>query len=870
MGEKIFASGSEWIRIDLHLHTKTDSKFKYNGDDFAKDYINALKKANIKIAGITNHNKFDLDEFLELKEEGGKEGIWFLPGIELEISEGKRGIHILIIFDPNDLKNDNGFINDFITRQFDLATKQPNKTLEQVLKDLQALQKNYILIFAHVDNDKGFLKELNPANYSNWIKRGYLRKEILALQDISNFSKNKFENELKKELKDKWEKHKPAYVSFIDPCSIDDIVEKDKKTYVKIGDFNFNALKFAFINHELRINSELKEERYPQILSLTIEDGNFIKEHTFNFNSSLNTLIGVRGSGKSSIIEVLRWIVGKEPLKDSDQDYKKSLVQHALGNGGKTILKIKNKDGFVYRIERNYTDFYPRVFDGDGNIIDIGKKINEIFDFVYYGQKDLSEISKSASNQLKLIDEFIEVKIRYLKNREKQKIDEIKELIKEIKRIESEQGEIEDLEGERSALKEKVKIFKQKGVDKLLNEQAEFEKEKEKFEFVISTIKEIEIGVRNLKEKSQSFEMILEYNFSILKDLKEKLSKLQDNYNKGLDNLINVFKAFYKSIDEEKQAIENKEKNLIEKLNNLKKEIDPELDVSFFIKTQKKLQQIEMQINKLKKREEILQSKNNQLEKVINELIEIQKEIYKKRIEFADKITKQIDFLKVNIEFRGDKEQFFAKLKELLQGTGIRKSKIEILANAFKDGHSIYKAIKNKEKSLIKAIGESDFYKLKEKFNDIPDKFIAITPPDKVIIEYKINETEFKPLKKLSIGQRAASILSIILLNQDKPVIIDQPEDDIDNSTIYQGIITTILSKKEENQFIFATHNSNIVVLGDSDNVFVCENEGDTLYVKNGSIDNLEIQNKIVSIMEGGKEAFERRKIIYQVWRDFK
>ena len=67
MGEKIFASGSKWIRIDLHLHTKADNKFKYNGDDFIKDYINALKKAEIKIAGITNHNKFDFDKFKELK-----------------------------------------------------------------------------------------------------------------------------------------------------------------------------------------------------------------------------------------------------------------------------------------------------------------------------------------------------------------------------------------------------------------------------------------------------------------------------------------------------------------------------------------------------------------------------------------------------------------------------------------------------------------------------------------------------------------------------------------------------------------------------------------------------------------------------------
>ena len=107
----------------------------------------------------------------------------------------------------------------------------------------------------------------------------------------------------------------------------------------------------------------------------------------------------------------------------------------------------------------------------------------------------------------------------------------------------------------------------------------------------------------------------------------------------------------------------------------------------------------------------------------------------------------------------------------------------------------------------------------------------------------------------------------MVLLYQNQPIIIDQPEDDIDNSTIYEGIIKTLLQKKNTNQFIFATHNSNIVVLGDSDNIFVCKNEDEKLKLKSGSIDNEEIQREIVNIMEGGKEAFERRKVIYKLWR---
>ncbi len=228
---------------------------------------------------------------------------------------------------------------------------------------------------------------------------------------------------------------------------------------------------------------------------------------------------------------------------------------------------------------------------------------------------------------------------------------------------------------------------------------------------------------------------------------------------------------------------------------------------------------------------------------------------------------KKINFLKVKIEYRGDTEVFCNSLESFLKGSNVRRNKIKKIVETFSDGYSLYKSTKIKDNRLIELLGENDFYKLKEKILEKPDLFIVETAPDKVIIEYKLNHNEYKPLEKLSIGQRAAAVLAIILLYQNKPVIIDQPEDDIDNSTIYEGIIKTILERKNEIQFIFATHNSNIVVLGDSDNVFVCKNENEKLMLNNGSVDSEKVQEEIIDIMEGGKEAFEKRGVIYKIWR---
>lgn len=75
----MFTNGNKWLRIDLHLHTVSDDEFKYSGDSFEEDYISALEKAGIKIAAITNHNKFNKQEFLQLNSLAKEKNIWLLP-----------------------------------------------------------------------------------------------------------------------------------------------------------------------------------------------------------------------------------------------------------------------------------------------------------------------------------------------------------------------------------------------------------------------------------------------------------------------------------------------------------------------------------------------------------------------------------------------------------------------------------------------------------------------------------------------------------------------------------------------------------------------------------------------------------------------
>ena len=118
----IFKNGSVWLKADFHLHTDADNEFNYEGEqnDYINDYIKELKKKEIDTGLITNHNKFNLDEFKALRKKAFKEEIYLIPGVEFSCKDGATGIHMLIAFSDEWIynKENRNYIADFITTAF--------------------------------------------------------------------------------------------------------------------------------------------------------------------------------------------------------------------------------------------------------------------------------------------------------------------------------------------------------------------------------------------------------------------------------------------------------------------------------------------------------------------------------------------------------------------------------------------------------------------------------------------------------------------------------------------------------------------------------------------------------------------------------
>ncbi|MDQ7023720.1 MAG: hypothetical protein Q9M97_09610 [Candidatus Gracilibacteria bacterium] len=367
MENTIFENGSKWVRFDCHLHTKADKEFKYNNEEnsFTKLYIEQLKKSKIGVGVITNHNKFDLDEYQNLRKKAKKEEIFILPGVELSVNDGANGIHCLVVFNPEEwLKDGDNFIQQFITesfagkRNFENENSSSNDDLKITIEKLNKYQKNYFIILAHVEDKSGFFKELGGGKIEGFKNNEIFEKSVLGFQKVRTGDEVvKSKTWLGDDL--------PAFVEGSDPKKIEEI-GRGKKSFIKIGDFNFEAVKFALQEKELRTKNEfLNYKNTENFIENKIKIQNsYIKSIEFtggkldgqiiNLSSGMNNFIGIRGSGKSSIIEIIRYTLDINFGENSaDKNYKDNLVKEMLGSGGKVKIIAVNRSHKEFIIEKH-------------------------------------------------------------------------------------------------------------------------------------------------------------------------------------------------------------------------------------------------------------------------------------------------------------------------------------------------------------------------------------------------------------------------------------------------------------------------------------------------------------------------------------
>jgi len=297
---------------------------------------------------------------------------------------------------------------------------------------------------------------------------------------------------------------------------------------------------------------------------------------------------------------------------------------------------------------------------------------------------------------------------------------------------------------------------------------------------------------------------------------------------------------------------------------------------------------------------DLLQSERNQLEIVPEEETEqrtVWFKLHKERGDMMEAACSSLSRLsqgaiRASIVRGGDSLESLAMLKERTQGARVRIEKLEaIKEHIVKNGNPAeewskileeFKKLAELENSHTDSIDITLYPKLRG-LGFTAQGLLAITrkitPKDWLDIllislkdlpkfQYHINDNKYIPFETASPGQQATALLTILLNQQNVgPLIIDQPEDDLDNAIISE-VVKTIWSAKEHRQMIFASHNANLVVNGDAELVLCCnyissDNRSSGHIECSGSIDNTIVCNSVKAVMEGGKQAFELRKAKY-------
>lgn len=874
----IFKNGSVWLKADFHLHTKADKEFEYKKEDnqFINSYISELVRKNIGAGIICNHNKFNLEEYKSLRKNALKENIFLIAGVELSVNDGSNGIHCLIAFEHESwIKNGDNFIEQFLNAAFEGTANRENKntrckySLSDLFIKLEEHRKSgrdSFVVMAHVEQKSGFFKELDGGRIIQIVKGEHFKRNVLAFQKLRA-------NDLKENLITWFESEIsiPPFVEGSDCKKISRIGlcgkqrdqtgnEIDKETYLKIGAFNFEAVKYALTDKDNRISITKPKITNAYIKSITFEGG-LLDNTNIGFSPELNNFIGIRGSGKSSILEILRYTLGI-PLSNqaSDTDYKNSLIEHVLKSGGKVITTIVDKLKKEYRIEKIYgqkEDIYE-----NNNRVDI-TSIDTVFKKpVYFGQKDLS--NKHVDFEADLVKKLIGNRLDDIKTDILQKTAEINDIITNLKRLENLDEQKKEIKEVITNSEYKLRIFKDKGIEDKLKQQSRFDSDISRYQ---ERLNEITNFRNDLDEISSNYKLLFtgsqfisEENKVIFQQADSILQKLTDEFTKL--NVINTnTKEFVKSLQELYTKLLEKKENLKEEFAKIKRDIDiPNLNPDDFLKLNRVIETSKLKLNEIDKSEEKRQELNTSLKDKISELNKLWHKEYKILEKEVARINEYENSLSISVDYKGRSDKFLAKLKDIFKGSGIRGATYTTIQSNYKDFVEIYRDLENLSKTL--GITDNLLAEFKSRFNNSLAELITYRIDDKFTIKYN-----GKPLGEHSLGQRATALILFLLAQKETDVlIIDQPEDDLDNQTIYEDVIKEIKSLKGNMQFIFATHNANIPVLGDSERIVSCKYTESKIDIVSGTIDNHETQNQIVTIMEGGEEAFNRRKNIYELW----
>jgi len=611
--------------------------------------------------------------------------------------------------------------------------------------------------------------------------------------------------------------------------------------------------------------------------------GGFLDGMRLEFGEGLNCLIGGRGTGKTTVLELIRWTLDQMPDDAEDSDRFRvidRLVQANLG-AGQVKVEIETMNGSRYIVRRTYGEA-PLVLGINEEPIGIDIGRGRIFSLEVYSQNQVEEIANDPLFQLKLIDKFVTEQIRGINDQVQTCVRELEANAVDIVKCRSEIAELKDQIAELPEVTEKLKAFKSEAAGeeaKILQKESGFkairDQEYRCLEALQQALSNTEDGLRNTVSdlprqitECCSDDILHGPNGALFQEIKTIVESGVRDLIGRVNDAIRVSEATRNKLQVKAADVETvhlrQEKAYQDLLEKSEQEQDQAKERDGLLRRLAKLQEGQ---KRLEKRREELLKKENDRKTLLRRLSDLKDERFRLRSDVAKALTTQLaPTIRVQIEQYGNVDGYRDLVMESMKGSGFKYTQVVDRLVQRIPPHEFAAIVQRADVQSLKDHLEIDADRANRMILQLKDSkavfdIEVVELYDRPTIELQDGQ-DYKDSSALSTGQKCTTILPILLLESASPLLIDQPEDNLDNAFIYETVVKSVRGVRGKRQLVFITHNPNIPVLGEAQQVFVLQSNGRQANVKAmGTVDM--VKDEIETILEGGKEAFQRRKERY-------
>lgn len=837
--------------------------------------VEACRANNIEAIAVTDH--YRVSDSVGLVEAARAAGVFAFGGFEAASDDG---VHFLCLYDPDRDSSLERLIGQLGVHDHTALSPSGDKNCLKLLACVH--EQGGIAIAAHVAADNGLLATLEGQPRVNAWRSPDLYACALP-GPICDAPQN-----LRAILENNDAAHRRerpvAVINASDVNSPEDLADKRSSCLIKMSAVSVEGLRQAFLDPDsrIRLNSDAPPEPHAEFIAMAWEGG-FLDGMRLHFNGNLNVLVGGRGTGKSTIVESLRYALAIDPIGEEANKAHQGVLKHVLKSGTKVSLLVRSHHPAKhdYTIERTIPN-PPVVKDERGDVLNLSHR-DVVPGVEIFGQHEISELTKSREKLTFLLERFVDrdpnagaqkARLRLELERSRGRIADVQ---REMKLIDERLGLLPSLE-------ETQKRFQDAGLEERLKEKSLLVRE----ERILATIEERLAPIAALRQElaellpidsaflsARALEglpngVLLIEGSALLQRVTNRLQAIAGGIEQTIDAAGAELSALRARWDERRQTVETTYQALLRELQKSR------IDGEEFIRLRRQIEELKPLRDKKETLTRDLVANQANRRNLLDEWFNLQATEYRALEKAAKRVSRRLDGrVRAMVTMGGNREPLERLLRDEIGGN--LAAMLDRLRN--RTGLSLFdlaQRCREGRDSLSSNYGlpPAAAERLAQATPDVFMKLEELELPATTKIELNTSadgEPEtWQTIEALSTGQKATAVLLLLLLESEAPLVVDQPEDDLDNRFITDGVVPTMRNEKRRRQFVFSTHNANIPVLGDAELII-----GLTTGIQNetvqgranerhmGSIDMDPVREMVEEILEGGRAAFEMRRRKY-------